>query len=61
VDEYFGKHKKERYFTHEGVKVFYKEAVLEVKKQKLGRVKVFRLKKESETEYKYLRLKGNRY
>jgi len=59
VDEYFGKHKKERYFTHEGVKVFYKEAVLEVKK--LGRVKVFRLKKESETEYKYLRLKGNRY
>ena len=51
VEEYFGKYKKERYFTCEGVRVFYKEAVLEVKE--LGRVKVFRLKEEGEVEYKY--------
>lgn len=51
VEEYFGKYKKERYFTHEGVKVFYKQAILEVKE--LGRVKVFRLKEKGEAEYKY--------
>ena len=48
VEEYFGKYKKERYFTHEGVKVFYKQAILEVKE--LGRVKVRRLREENESE-----------
>jgi Transposase DDE domain len=51
VDKYFDKYKKERYFTHEGVKVFYKQAILQV--SELGRVKVFRLKEESEAKYRY--------
>jgi hypothetical protein len=59
VDKYFDLYKKARYFTHEGVKVFYKQAILQV--SELGRTKVFRLKEESEAKYKYLRLKGNRY
>jgi hypothetical protein len=50
VEEYFGKYKKERYFTSEGRRVFYKEAILEVKE--LGRVKVFRLREEGEAEHK---------
>jgi hypothetical protein len=49
VDEYF-RGKEERYFTHEGIKVFYKQAILHVKE--LGRVKVFALREES-LEYKF--------
>lgn len=51
VEEYFEAYKKERYFTYEGVRVFYKEAVLEVKE--IGRVKVFRLREENEEEPRY--------
>lgn len=51
VAEFFERHRKERYFIHEGVKVFYKEAVLHVKT--LGRVKVFRLREEGEPEPLY--------
>ena len=44
MEEYFHRYKEERYFTHEGKRVFYKQAVLQVKE--LGRVKVFRFREE---------------
>ncbi len=44
VEEYFRRYGEERYFTHEGKRVFYQQAVLEVKE--LGRVKVFRFREE---------------
>jgi len=44
VEEYFRRYREERYFTHEGRRVFYKEAVLHVKG--LGRVKVFAFREE---------------
>ena len=51
VERYFMAYKNERYFTYEGLRVFYKEAVLEVKE--LGRARVFRLREEGEKEFKY--------
>ena len=50
VEEYFRRYKEERYFTCEGKRVFYKEAVLHVKE--LGRLKVFRFREE-ESEPRY--------
>ncbi|RMF88929.1 MAG: hypothetical protein D6733_07450 [Methanobacteriota archaeon] len=51
VDQYFERYKRERYFTCHGVKVFYKEAVLDVKE--LGRLKVFRLREDGEPEPRF--------
>ena len=51
VEEYFRRYREERYFTCEGRRVFYKEAVLHVKE--LGRVKVFAFREEEEAEYRY--------
>lgn len=51
VENYFEAYKEERYFTYEGLRVYYKTAVLEVKE--LGRVKVYRLWEEDERNPKY--------
>jgi len=51
VAEYFDKYKKERYFTYDGVRVFYKEAILDVRK--LGRKKVFALREEDENDFRF--------
>lgn len=53
VDRYFARYKQERYFTDKetGVKVFYKDAVLDVKG--LGRVKVFAIREDTEKVFKF--------
>lgn len=53
VEKYFEKYKTERYFTStkSGVKIYYKEAILDV--SKIGFCKVFAFRPENETGYKY--------
>lgn len=51
IVDYFEKHQEERYFTHEGIRVYYKEAVLDV--STLGRVKAFMTREEHEAEPEY--------
>jgi hypothetical protein len=50
VKDYFKK-KRERYFTWEGRRIYYKQAVLHVKK--LGRAMVFAFREEGSEEWRY--------
>lgn len=51
VSKYFEKHKNERYFTGEGTRIFYKEAVLDL--SEIGRVRIFRFREENESNPRY--------